>query len=114
MQAAALVARVRSADAPRVARERQSQVADVHVTGDGWALGGGRWAVGGGRWAGLSRETWLTDLSGGERQGSCRAHQDAASALVAEGSGLSTTVATGVQFRILLDQRPGSRRRARS
>jgi hypothetical protein len=50
----------------------------------------------------------------GERQGSCRAHQDAASILVAEGSGLSTTVATGVQFRTVLDQRPGVLRRARS
>ena len=50
----------------------------------------------------------------GECQGSCRAHRDAAQILVAEGSGLSTTVATGVQFRMRRAQRSGVRRRARS
>ena len=63
MQAAALVARVRSADAPRGARERRSQVreTDVHVTG--MAVGGGR---GAGRWR-QSPEAFSLSLEPGAR-----------------------------------------------
>ena len=53
----------------------------------------------------------VTHVPGGERQGSCR-RRHAVSGSWWLGSGLSTTVPTGVQFRMLRGQRSGVRLRA--